>query len=34
MSDLEKIINEAWSKKEQVNQNSDKELITTINQII
>ena len=33
MSDLEKIINEAWSKKEQVNQNSDKELITTINQI-
>ena len=34
MSDLEKIINEAWNKKEQVNQNSDKELITTINQII
>ena len=34
MSDLEKIINKAWSKKEQVNQNSDKELITTINQII
>ncbi len=34
MSDLEKIINEAWSKKEQVNQNSDKKLITTINQII
>ena len=34
MSDLEKIINEAWSKKEQVNQSSDKELITTINQII
>ena len=34
MSDLEKIINEAWSTKEQVNQNSDKELITTINQII
>jgi len=34
MSDLEKIINEAWNKKEQVNQNSNKELITTINQII
>ena len=34
MSDLEKIINEAWSKKEQVNQNSNKELINTINQII
>ena len=34
MNDIEKIINEAWSKKEQVNQNSDKELITTINQII
>ena len=34
MSELEKIINEAWRKKEQVNQNSDKELITTINQII
>jgi 2,3,4,5-tetrahydropyridine-2-carboxylate N-succinyltransferase len=34
MSDLEKIINEAWNKKEQVNQNSNKELITTIDQII
>ena len=34
MNDLEKIINDAWKKKEQVNQNSDKELITTINQII
>ena len=34
MNDLEKIINDAWNKKEQVNQNSDKELITTINQII
>tara|TARA_B100000315_G_C14451309_1_gene529254 strand:+ start:153 stop:983 length:831 start_codon:yes stop_codon:yes gene_type:complete len=34
MSDFEKIINEAWNKKEQVNQNSDKELINTINQII
>ena len=34
MSDLEKIINEAWNKKEQINQNSNKELITTIDQII
>jgi 2,3,4,5-tetrahydropyridine-2-carboxylate N-succinyltransferase len=34
MNDLEKIINDAWNKKEQVNQNSDKELITTIDQII
>ena len=34
MSDLEKIINEAWKKKEQINQNSNKELITTIDQII
>ena len=34
MSNLEKIINEAWNKKEQINQNSNKELITTIDQII
>ena len=25
---LEKIINDAWEKKDQVNQNSDKSLIT------
>ena len=34
MNDLEKIINDAWNKKEQVNQNSDEKLINTINQII
>ena len=34
MNDLEKIINDAWNKKEQVNQNSDEILINTINQII
>ena len=34
MNDLEKIINDAWKKKEQVNQNSDEKLINTINQII
>jgi len=33
MNDLEKIINDAWNKKEQ-NQNSDEKLINTINQII
>ena len=31
---IEKIINDAWNKKEQVNQNSDEKLINTINQII
>jgi len=34
MSDLEKIINDAWQNKSQVNQNSDKSIIDTINQII
>ena len=34
MSNIEKIINDAWEKKEQVNQNSDKNLKDTINQII
>ena len=34
MNDLEKIINDAWNKKEQVNQNSDEKLINTIIQII
>ena len=31
---IEKIINEAWENKEQVNQNSDKSLKDTINQVI
>ena len=31
---LEKIINDAWENKDQVNQNSDKNLKDTINQII
>ena len=34
MNDLEKIINDAWKKKDQVNKNSDKSLIDSINQII
>ena len=31
---IEKIINEAWENKDQVNQNSDQKLKDTINQII
>ncbi len=34
MSDLEKIINDVWQNKNQVNQNSDKSIIDAINQII
>ena len=34
MNDIEKIINDAWEKKGQVNKNSDKSLINSINQII
>ena len=34
MNEFEKIINDAWENKDQVNQNSDKSLKDTINQII
>ena len=34
MNELEKIINDAWENKDQVNQNSNKNLKDTINQII
>ena len=34
MSDIEKIINEAWENKDQINPNSDKKIKDTINQII
>ena len=34
MTEFVKIINEAWNNKDQVNQNSDKKLKDTINQII
>ena len=34
MIDIEKIINEAWEIKDQINKNSDKSIIDTINQII
>ena len=34
MSDIEKIIDEAWKIKNQINNNSDKSIIETINQII
>ena len=33
MKEFEKIINDAWENKEQVNQDSDKGLKNTINQI-
>ena len=34
MNDLEKIINDAWEIKDQINKNSDKSIIEAINQII
>ena len=34
MKNLANIINDAWEKKDQVNKNSDKSIIDTINQII
>ena len=34
MKEFEKIINDAWENKNQINQNSDKSLKDTINQII
>ncbi len=34
MSDIEKIINNAWENKDQINPNSDKKIKDTINQII
>ena len=34
MNNLEKIINDAWENKDQVNQNSDKALKDSINQVI
>ena len=33
-NELEKIINQAWDKKEKINKNSDKEIIDAINQTI
>jgi len=34
MSNIEKIINDAWKNKDQVSQNSNKSVIDSINQII
>ena len=34
MSDIEKIINDAWEVKDQINKNSDKSIIDSINQIV
>jgi len=34
MSDIEKIINDAWEKKDHINQNSEKIIIDSINQVI
>ena len=33
-NEIEKIINEAWNKKEEINKNSDKKIIDVINQTI
>ena len=34
MSNIEKIINDAWIIKDQINKNSDKSIIEAINQTI
>jgi len=34
MSEIEKIINNAWENKDQINPNADKKIKDTINQII
>ena len=34
MSDIEKIINDAWEIKDKINQNSDKSIKDAINQVI
>ena len=34
MDDLEKIINQAWEKKDQINKSSDKSIVDSINKII
>ena len=34
MSELEKIINDAWENKENINQDSDTSIINAVNQII
>ena len=34
MSDLEKIINDAWENKDQISQNSEESIINSVNQII
>ena len=34
MTDKEKIINEAWERKEEINQNSDELIINSVNKII
>ena len=34
MSGIEKIINDAWENRDQINQNSDKSIKDAINQVI
>ena len=34
MTEIEKIINEAWEDKDNITQNSDNSIINSINQII
>ena len=34
MSDIKKIINDAWKNKDQVSQNSNEPVVDSINQII
>ena len=33
-NELETIINQAWDKKEEINKNSDKKIIDTINKTV
>ena len=34
MNNIEKIINDAWEKRDQINQKSDKNIIDAINETI
>ena len=34
MNELERIINDAWENKDQINQNSEESIINAINHII
>ena len=34
MNEIEKIINDAWENKDKINQDSEKNIINSINQVI